>query len=264
MQSLGIALKARGEEGTALPNPMKALERIGVKFVRSQLSLIAGAPGRGKSSLAYHLVARMRYPDGSGVPCLYFSADADRTTAGKAVLSGFLGKTQSETEKLIDAEDPEVNRLATEDLSHIWWSFETLPSCADIDEELDAYCYVNGEYPHIIVIDNLMNVSDSGEELRMVSDVMMRLKHVARTTKAHVMTLGHVKGSKTDGLSPVSQGDLMYNVDKLPELIITTYQVQPGVMGLRVVKNRNAEAASSGLWGPNIGWQANYGVFIGD
>lgn len=263
MQSLGIALKARGEEGSALPNPMRALDRVGVKFTRSQLSLIAGAPGMGKSSLATWLVTRMKYPDGQGVPTLYLSADADRLTVAKSVVSGFTGKTQAEAERLILAQDLDVEKLMHEQISHVWWSFETLPSLSDINDEVDAYAYVHGEYPHMIVVDNLMDVSESGEDLHLVSDVQVMLKKLARRTEAHVMALSHVKGQWTDGLTPVPRNGLMYNIDKKPELILTTHQVQPGVMGLRVVKNRTGPAATNATYGVDIGWQPEFGAIIG-
>lgn len=257
-QTLGLALRARGEEGTPLPGGHPRLDQIGVKFRRGQMSLIAGAPGGGKSALATHLLTKMRYDDGRGVPTVYFSADADRMTVAKSIFAGLAGMSQDQAEEKLVDHSPEIELLDAA-MDHVWWSFDAMPSLRDIEEEIDAFAYVYGEYPHLVVVDNLIDVAESGEDLAHLSDVQIRLKELARFTGCHMMVLHHVTKEFTNGTTPIPRSGLMYGVDKKAELILTIYQVQPGLMGIRVVKNRTGEADTKGQFGINVPWLANRG-----
>lgn len=254
MQNLSLALRTRGEEGEALPSGNKRLADIGVHFRRGQLSLVAAAPGGGKSSLITHLVREM------GAPTLYFSADGDTLTVGKSVLAGLLGIDQSDAELLLLNEDPKAYEILGDAIDHVWWCFDSSPSLQDINEELDAYAMVMGEWPHLVVIDNLMDIAEGAEEGARLTEMSMALKSMARFTGAHVCALAHVTGYYTDGTIPIPRSGIMYKIDKKPEMILTLYQPQPGWVHICVVKNRGGEArtdASFGIqiaWSPEMGW----------
>lgn len=254
VQSLTLALKAKGNEGMPLPNPVQRLSSIGVQFARGQMSLIAAAPGGGKTSLAAYLVSRMNYDDAHGVPTLYFSADADRMTMAKGLLAGLLNITQAEAEPLLHREEPSVMGQFGQATEHIWWSFEPAPSLSDIHEEVEAYAYVMGDYPHMIVVDNLIDVADGGNDLQGLSDVQIALKDLARFTGAHVMVLAHVTGQYTDGNIPIPRSGLMWKPDKKAELILSLYRVSDGVVGIRVLKNRTGPAATDASFGIDLGF----------
>lgn len=256
-QTLSLALKARTDEGSPLPGAIPRLDQIGVKLRRGQLSLIAAAPGGGKSALATYWMTRI------GVPTMYFSADADRMTVAKGITAGLLNRDQDSVEELLLAEDPETIRRLEAATEHVWWSFDTMPSLWDINEEVEAYAYVHGEYPHLIIVDNLMDVEDAGENLEAMSNVQLALKGLARHTGAHVMVLAHVTGSYTDGNTPIPRSGMMWKPDKKAELILTLYNVQPGTMGIRVVKNRTGQAMTDASFGIDMGWIPSRSWFSG-
>lgn len=257
MQKLSNLLKAKTNEGQPLPAVMQGLHRIGAKFRRSQVSLIAGAPGGGKSALAVWLVTRMK------VPTIYFSADADRMTIAKSIGAGLMDKlaTQDQVELLLAKPDSDVSLALGSQTQHIWWNFEPTPTIRDVEEELEAYGYVYGQYPQVIVIDNLMDMAE--EDTRAMSDVQVELKRIAREYGCHVMILAHVTGEYTNGDKPIPRSGMMFKPDKKAELILTIYQVQPGVMGVRVVKNRTGPANTAGTYGVDVPWLAEFGYFGG-
>lgn len=253
MQSLALALRAKTDEGQPLPQPFASLARIGVRFRRSQVSLIAGAPGSGKSALATHMVVHM------GVPTMYFSADADRMTVAKSVVAGLSSINQDDAETRLSAEDPDVMKSLAEGTRHIWWNFDTQPTVKDVVEEIEAYAYVYGNYPEMLVVDNLMDMAE--DDLNAMNSIQVELKSVARKFGCHILILAHVLGEYTDGVRPIPRSGMMWKPDKKAELIMTLYNPTEGVMGIGVVKNRSGPANTSGTWGVTLRWLPRLGYF---
>lgn len=260
-QGLTLALKARGDEGEPLPGVFQGLETRGARQRRSTVTLVGGASGGGKSSLALHMAVRMRYSQERGVPTLYFSADCDRVTVATPVLAGLMDVSQEAAEKLILAEDAEAYELFERATDHIWWCFEPSPSLNEIKEEIEAYAHVYGEYPHNVIVDNIMDLSVGGSEMEKFGDVMLFLNNTARFTSAHIMALCHVKGSHINGTNPIPKSGLLWNIDKKPRLILTLHKAGEALMGVRVVKNTRGPADSEGNFGINLRWLPAKGYF---
>lgn len=172
----------------------------------------------------------------------------------KGILSGLTGKTLDESEVLLASEDPDTYRFLSEATDHMWFCFDPSPGIGDIFEEVTAYAHVNGEYPHLIIIDNLMDVTAGGTEYEKYNDVIQGLNGMARDTGAHVMILCHVTGFFTDGNVPIPRSAIIQKVDKKARLILTLYNRSQGVMGIRVVKNTTGRASSDASYGPDYGW----------
>lgn len=136
-------------------------------------------------------------------------------------------------------------------LNHVRWCFDSSPSYDDIQEELEAFAITHGEWPVLIVVDNIRNVfaPDAGED---VDAVCQWLKEVAAHTGAAVIGLHHVKGAFNDGNVPIPLSGLIGQIGKIPELILTLHRVGSDVGGwsLRIspVKNRTGRADASGAW----------------
>jgi len=237
--------------------PFKSLADLGVRFRKSQLSLIAGAPGGGKSALATNLVTRMKSPT------IYFSADADRMTVAKSIVAGLVGCNQEEAERRLNDQDGGTWKTLESETEHIWWNFDTLPSLKDVEEELDGYAYVYGNYPDMLVMDNMMDMAEAGEDIGALTDVQIGLKAIARRTGCHVLVLAHVTGAYTDGNIPIPRSGMMFKPDKKAELIMTIYLVEPGIMGIGVVKNRSGPASTTGGFGTHVRWSPELGYFGG-
>lgn len=251
---MGIILRNRGDEGDALPAVVQSLDAAGARLRRGQLSLIAAAPGGGKSALASHMAVNMEYDEFTGVPTLYVSADSDQMTIGSRIVMGVLGVSQETAEELVGTQDEQAYAAFEAATDHIWWSFQASPTLDDIDQETMAYAYAMGQYPHLIVVDNLMDVNEPGEEYSRYRNIIMFLTELARNTGAHIMLLHHVIGAFTDGNTPIPRSGIRQKVDEKPCLILTLYNVDDTTIGIQIVKNRNGPASAAGGYGVQIPW----------
>jgi len=255
-QTIGLSLRAKGREGEALPAVFHQLEDVGAKIRRGQVTLIAGAPASGKSAIATQIALFSDYTGhGDRVPTLYFSADSDKTTFGSRAAASALDIRLSEAEEAILNKDEEVLTELDALTDHMWVNFDCAPTPKDIDAEVDCFAYIYGEYPHLIVIDNLMDVSLYGMEERAGHDAIIDFaRQLARRTSAAVLILCHVVGAYTDGLEPIPRSGLMNKIDKRPRLILTLHQPETNVLAVSVVKNSNGPAKSDGSMIVDIGW----------
>lgn len=223
----------------------------GAKIRRGQVTLIAAAPGGGKSAVA------TTYALYSKSPTLYFSADSDKMTFGARAMASALGMRLNEAEELLLEKDEETLQELDALTDHIWVNFDSCPTPKDIDEEVECFAHIYGEYPHLVVVDNLMDVGLYGPDERMGHDAVIDFcRQLARKTGAAVMILCHVTGQYTDGLDPIPMSGLMNKIDKRPRLILTLYKYDTNTMGVCIVKNSNGPAATDGSFGVNLPWIA--------
>lgn len=271
MQTLSLALHTKGEEGLALPTVFHSLDRLGARFRRGQVSLVAAAAGGGKSAFALYQITRLAYDEFTPVPSLYFSADCDQLQVAITILAGVMNKTLPEIEELLDLKDSETMERLEACTSHIWWSFASSPSIKDIVDELDAYAFVYGEYPHHVVVDNLLDVVGEADTNVRLANTMLELNEIARTKGCHVLVLAHVLkaqekqfGSKySDGLIPIPRSGIMGVVDQKATLMLTLYRESATVMGVCMVKSRSGDARADASIRRSMGWDPSRGWFGG-
>lgn len=252
MQTLSLAMRASEEEGIALPSVFPSLERIGAKLRRGQLSLIAAAPGGGKSAIATYIATNMGYGDFGeiGVPTLYFSADTDRKTLGNRVAASVSKLTVDQAEERLLKGDQALWSMLESNTSHVWFSWDRGPKVDDIQEEIKAFAHVMGDYPHLIVVDNLKNIwvdemGEGGEHVRY-DRVLDYLHEVAGQTGAHIMILHHVTGSYEAGGQAIPLSGILGKVTKPFRLILTLHKSWDGTLGISVVKNTTGRAEADG------------------
>jgi hypothetical protein len=252
MQTLSLAMRNSEEEGIALPSVFPSLERIGVKFRRSQLSLIAAAPGGGKSAFATYEAVHAAYGEfeESPVPTLYFSADTDKKTLGSRITASVTRLTVDEAEIRLDSHEEKVWNTLEQNTNHIWFCWDRGPSIDDLEMEVQAFAHVMGDWPHKIVVDNLKNIwveesGEGGEHIRY-DRVLDWLHQLAGITGAHVMVLHHVTGYYETGNMPIPLSGILGKVTKPFGLILTMYKAWDNMLGLCVVKNRTGRAEADG------------------
>lgn len=248
MQSLAVALKANTHEGDPLPDVYPVLAKLGAHFRRGQVSMIAGAPGGGKSLLACDILLGMEYPDGTSPSVLYFSADSDKGTIGTRLGAAISNQFFQDVEEELKNPEAEIWDQISESLSNVWFNWNSSPSYKDIEGELQSYCEVTGQYPDLIIVDNLKNMvsENGGASHEQYDEIMEYLKILAIETKSHVMVLHHVTGVWENGDMPIPLSGLLGKPGKPCRLILTLYSESrdPDVMGICVVKNSNGKAAA--------------------
>lgn len=259
MGSLALSLKKKGGTGDPLPTVFQRLSDYGAHIRQGQLTLIAAASGVGKSSFITFISLAMENEDGK-IPTLYFSADSDIMTFGMRAGAMVSGSQLSDAEKKIIGQDAEFLSALHESTSHIWISFDSSPSPKDIEEEAECYALVHGEYPKLIVIDNLMDVRTGIEGAAGHDAALAFLKQLATRTNAAVVVLCHVvaSGYETDedgrssvvdyvsGKVPIPLKGLMNKVDKRPRLILSLFEHSQTTLGVCILKNNNGRRDPDG------------------
>lgn len=217
-----------------LPVTNRILNQAGITFRRSQFSLVVAAPGVGKTLFASNLALW------TPVPTVYFSADSDEWTTKVRTAGTVTGQQLYKVEK--DLADPSWEPWYLDQLhmaDHIDWCYQVDIDPDFISHRIRAYDEKAGEYPDLIVVDNLGNTTEEqGDEYAELRATCRDLQRQARRTRAHVMGLHHVIGKKEDGNDPIDLSDLIGKIGKLPELVIGLNRAGPNTLNLTVPKQR--------------------------
>lgn len=141
-------------------------------------------------------------------------------------------------------------RLA--DSAYVRYDFDPSPSPEGVDAALKAYAMVYGQWPQIVVVDNISNLDfGSGATdtaaLEAASDY---LHEVARITGAAVIALHHVQGPYNNGDTPVPLSGLRGQIGRVPEMVLTLHNAGAEmdanpIIGVSCVKNRGGRADPS-------------------
>jgi replicative DNA helicase len=199
-----------------LPVNNRVLNGAGLAFRRGQFSIMAAAPGVGKSVFATNLALRAK------VPTLFLSADSDEWTVMTRACSILSGVPLATVEDNLNEEswqDWYGGLLMGSE--HVDWCFQSRIDIEFICNRILAFEEIYGEPPQLVVVDNLKNtVMDPERQYAELEGICLELQEVARLEQCHVLALHHVKGAKEDGRSPIGLGDLLGNIDKIPEVVL--------------------------------------------
>lgn len=244
MKTLRRSIRKSEVGGEPLAAPFQAFERSGMILRRAEVTVIAGTPGAGKSSIALHIAARLKQPT------LYFSADTNAHTMAMRLLAMSGKMTQQEAENMLKTH-PDTAESILQDNNHLYWSFESSPTLKDLDEEVSAFETIWGRSPTLIVVDNLMDIAmDGHEEFSGMRAAMKELKFLARDTNACVLVLHHTKeGFQGNPCQP--RNALQGMVAQVPAMILTVGQKElptglDSYLCVAPVKNRYGRADQTG------------------
>ena len=228
--------------GEPLLPPFQAFAREGIILRRAEVTVIAGTPGAGKSSIALHIAARLKQPT------LYFSADTNAHTMAMRLLAMKAKIPQANAEYMLKTQPVQAEELLRE-FSNLYWSFEPSPTLKDLDEEVSAFETMWGRSPTLIVVDNLMDIAiDGHEEFAGMRAVMKELKYLARDTNAAVLVLHHTQEG-APGYPCQPRSALQGKVAQIPAMVLTVGQMLQGqdmYMCVAPVKNRYGKADATG------------------
>lgn len=248
MFTLQQSLSIKGSAGDPLPSPWPSLAAKGTVFLRGQLALVCAAPGIGKSAftLAYALKAR--------VPTLYFSADSDAYTQLTRSVSSLTGWSLERSSEMVRSGDLNGATPLLADIP-IRFNYSASPSIDQIKNSMMAYDEVYGDFPQLVVVDNITNVrtgaAANDEDPYAGLEVLMEYLHdMARQTSAFVAGLHHVTGPYNDGNKPIPLSGIKGQIGRVPELVLTLHrplqQFGNPPLNVSTVKNRSGKSDPSG------------------
>lgn len=222
------------------------LASSGIQIRRGQVTMVAAQPNDGKSLLTLWMAIRWAQ---QGVRSFYFSADTDELTTLRRAAATVTGQPQASIESWMQDGWSEVEDALAELNGGVSFSFETDPTYQHIHEELVAYWEMWGEYPDVIVIDNLMDVvGDNDDEYGSMRDTSKALKRFARLTGAAVIVLHHCNETDKREDHPPARREITGKVSQKAELILTLQLVDgQNLMRIAAVKNRSGAKDPKGL-----------------
>lgn len=235
--------------GEPLPVVLPSLERADIRLRRGQVTMFAGQPGSGKTMLVQWLVDQLA---SRGVISLYLSADTDPETMRTRAAARATGETIRSVELAMASDNSGYYEDALAGIDHVEYSFDSAPSCDDIELEVKAFEEKWGRTPDVLIVDNLMNVdAQHDNEWLGMREISKVLHWIARKTGAAVFVLHHTSEDQRDPTVPPPRRTIQGKVSQLPELIITQAMAD-GTMRLAAVKNRNGRADPLGGYGVSI------------
>jgi replicative DNA helicase len=241
LQSLYI----KGHAGDPLPTVFESLDAKGSRFLRGQLCLVCAGPGTGKSAFV------LTYALKAGIPTLYFSADSDAFTQLSRSLSILTGCSMEQAAKAV--RDGDLGDAA-EALAGIpiRFNYSASPTLDQIETSMMSYEEVYGDFPALVVIDNVTNVRGGGEDddpFSGLESLMDYLHGMARTTSACVIGLHHVTGTYNDADKAIPLSGVKGQISRVPEMILTLHRVADDFaeeLRVSTVKNRGGKSDPSG------------------
>ena len=243
MLSLTQAAAKSTNDYALLPDLFPPLAREGIRFRRGQLTMIAGQPNAGKSLLALWMAVQMK------VPTLYISADTDAYTTTLRAAAMITGNLVDKVEEaFITGQGKEFYTEELASIKHLQFDFAPSPTLDEIDLAIRAYGEAYGEYPHMIIVDNAMNVvSLHNDEWSGLREIAKAMHHIARETEACVVLLHHTSENEGRADTPPARKAIQGKIAQLPELILTVALLPyTGEFRVAAVKNRFAKHNPSG------------------
>lgn len=242
MKTLRRSINKPEVGGEPLPPAFAAFERAGIILRRAEVTVVAGTPGAGKSSVALAIAVKTKHPT------LYFSADTNAHTMAMRLIAMSGRMTQTAAELLLKREPTKAHELLQIN-NHLFWSFDSSPTLKDLDEEVSAFETVWGRSPALIVVDNLMDIAmDGHDEFGGMRAAMKELKYLARDTNAAVLVLHHTKEG-FEGYPCQPRSAIQGLVNQIPAMVLTIGQMKQGddtYLCVAPVKNRYGRADQTG------------------
>lgn len=181
----------------------------------------------------------------SMLQCLYFAMDSDPNSVLVRLVSSAVPIHMNEAERQVRDEGHYAQMV----YDQVDWIDFQFPSSPDVDELVRrtwAHAEINGRFPELIVVDNLMDIDFEGFEKDAHPWIVKQLEKLAARTEAAVVVLCHVTGEYESGDRAIPQSGFLYKIAKKATLALTLFHRSATELSVSVVKNRWGEADASG------------------
>lgn len=232
MKSLSRSAKRVQEDaGEFLPPIFRPLEDAKMRVRKGTATIVAGPPGAMKTGLILYYILRLN------LSTFYFSADAEDFEVVERAAAAISGDSM----EMVRADPEKYADLLAEWAPNVRFGYEDSPTYEDMELDIAAFAEVFGEFPEVIVIDNLMNVTgENQDEWASMRDSARVIHKLTRVTRAAVLVLHHMADDRQDPTTPAARSKLQGKVAQLPKAI-WSLALAGDELRVAPVKNR---------WGP--------------
>lgn len=219
------------------------------------LIIALAAPGVGKSTLGLEWTLRLVQ---SGEPSLYMSLDTPLQDQAARLVARI---NQIPVSSIYDDKDRWAEWLTT-------WNpplrFSDLPTNVEgVRRLVEAERLWFGEYPRLIVVDNVLDLIEGEETVGEFRRVFAALHSIARETDAVVLALHHLRRGGSDltsGRVAPSIGDGLYSGEQTTPIMLGLWRPDDPILNVSILKNRMGPADPSGGFfvslGCDMSWSA--------
>lgn len=238
MQPLVRAVRAEGDH---LRVPWAGLDQM-IRPRPGNLVLVQAAPGVGKSIFALSWVLK------SKAKALICSWDTDLATQGERVAAATLNARVADIPK--DEALEALADIAPRQFPGVRF-FDLAMGVDDLPELLEAEREFLGDYPEIVVIDNVGDLVEE-ESAAAYQTTFLKLLRLARKTRSSFLCLHHIRrkpaeqGGGDSAAEKVRRQDGLYGGDRLAEIVLGLWRPQPGMLRVGILKNRSGSSDPNG------------------
>lgn len=263
MHSLSRAVGTGSLAGDPLKLPFPRLDKL-TNLRTKEISVVAAAPGGGKSTLAVALATKM---DDS---VLYIVQDSPASVMARLASNLFSMPVQSAQRMLAERDPSLIERLEAHPRHDRLLITSGAHTVGLIRDKIVAYIEWEGRAPKLIILDNLVDTkSEKGgsAENTFYADVLLNLKQLAIEFDCHVMVLHHVKRSGNDserdmGREPLRMKDLLFAGDREARHVWGIYNNGSNVMTVQILKQQDGLADPLGHIRIPFSWDPAYSRLV--
>lgn len=239
MRSLARAAMEGMGDLVPLPYPYRAMQEMGAKIYRGEVTEFAGPSGSMKTILNLNVAYQLQ------VPSLYFSNDSTKYTITARVLAMITGFEFERCERIV-MDHPEQAYKALQSWENIRFDFHSSPDMDRLQTFGEAFRTLYGEYPHATWVDIAMNMDVEGIEAQQYWKLMKELKELAEAWNTAVIVIHHTKEGGENKYNPCPPKSAIFGkADHLPATIFTQVGNGDEIL-IAAVKNRNGKCDPSG------------------